>query len=181
VLEAARKVFAKHGLDAQMDEIAQRAGVGVGTVYRHFPNKADLLAALAEDRFAWMAGRAREALEQEDGWEAFRAFMRDAAARQADDLALSEAFGSRPEMMGAAAERAGMMGLMNEMVSRAQEQGAMRSDVSGADLPMIVCGLGSVTKAGGTLDFMRWDRLLEIILDGFAAPGATKLPLSASS
>ena len=55
VLAAARRQFADHGLDAQIDEIARDAGVGVGTVYRHFPNKEDLLQALADDRFEGLA------------------------------------------------------------------------------------------------------------------------------
>jgi AcrR family transcriptional regulator len=176
VLEAARRVFAKHGLDAQMDEIAQRACLGVGTVYRHFPTKADLLVALAEKRFEWLAERAREALAAEDAGEAFRNYLREAAALQAKDLALSEAMASRPEMMRAAAEAAGMNELMNGLVRRAQEDGSIREDISGEDIPMIVCGLSSVTKAGATLGFMRWDRLLEIVLDGLSAPGRTKLP-----
>jgi AcrR family transcriptional regulator len=176
VLEAARQVFAKHGLDAQMDEIAQRARLGVGTVYRHFPTKRDLLEALAEKRFEWLAERARQALAEDDAGEAFRNYLRDACALQAKDLALSEAMAGRPEMMGAAAEAAGMNELMSELVGRAQKQGSIRKDISGEDIPMFVCSLSSVTKAGRTLPFMRWERLLEILLDGLSAPGATKLP-----
>ena len=69
VIESARKQFAAHGLDAQIDEIARGAGVGVGTVYRHFPTKESLLEALAQARFERLAEEGRRALEAEDGWE----------------------------------------------------------------------------------------------------------------
>jgi len=176
VLEAARELFAEQGIEAQIDDIAHRAKVGVGTVYRHFPTKEDLLEALAEQRFEWLAERAREALAEEDGWSAFCGFLRDAVARQATDVALGEAMGSRPEMVNAVAQRAGMLELLQELVSRAQAEGKLRDDVTGADVPMIFCGLGGVAKAGSVLEFMRWDRLLELIIDGLAAPQPSKLP-----
>jgi AcrR family transcriptional regulator len=176
VLNAAHDVFAEHGLEAQVDEIAQRAGLGVGTVYRHFPTKEDLLEALADRKFEWMAERARAALGEDDAWEALCGFIRDAAGRQAEDVAIGEAMGSRPEMMSAAAQRVGMVELLDELVSRARAQGAIREDISGADLPMVFCGLGSVAKAGTALEFMRWDRLLELVLDGLATPKPTRLP-----
>jgi AcrR family transcriptional regulator len=176
VLNAAHDVFAEQGLEAQVDEIARRAGLGVGTVYRHFPTKEDLLVALADRKFEWMAERARAALAEDDAWEALCGFVRDAAARQAEDVAIGEAMGSRPEMMSAAAQRVGMVELLDELVARARAQGAIREDVSGADLPMVFCGLGSVAKAGTVLEFMRWDRLLELVLDGLATPEPTRLP-----
>jgi AcrR family transcriptional regulator len=176
VLNAAYEVFAEQGLEAQIDEIAQRAGLGVGTVYRHFPTKEDLLAALADRKFEWMAERARQALAEEDAWEALCGFVRDTSAGQAEDVAIGEAMGSRPEMMSAAAQRVGMIELLDELVSRAQAQGAVRDDVTGSDLPMVFCGLGSVAKAGTVLEFMRWDRLLELVLDGLATTKPTRLP-----
>src|SRR3954465_3690398 len=91
VLTAAREVFAEHGSEAQMDDVARRAEVGVGTVYRHFPTKEALFAALLEDTFARIADRARLALEQEDAWEAFTALMWDAGESLAGDRALAEA------------------------------------------------------------------------------------------
>ena len=70
VIAAARAVFAEHGRDAQMDDVARRAGVGVGTVYRHFPTKEALLVALALDAFERVVAEARRALENPDPWEA---------------------------------------------------------------------------------------------------------------
>jgi AcrR family transcriptional regulator len=75
VLDAARDCFARHGLDAQMDDIARAAKVGVGTVYRHFPTKEALAEAIAADHFDHLAASAREALENPDPWEGFSAFL----------------------------------------------------------------------------------------------------------
>src|SRR3954454_10530708 len=76
VIEAARKLFADQGLDAQMPDVAKAAKVGVGTVYRHFPTKHDLLAALVAERFERLAERAREDIEMEDAWEGISDFIR---------------------------------------------------------------------------------------------------------
>src|SRR5438876_12296106 len=82
VLEAARRCMARKGTDAQIEEIARLAGVGVGTVYRHFPTKDDLIEALALARFERLAELAREALEEDDAWLAFGAVLRASARPQ---------------------------------------------------------------------------------------------------
>jgi AcrR family transcriptional regulator len=103
VIAAAKKLFADQGLDAQMPDIAKAAKVGVGTVYRHFPTKDDLIAALAVERFERLAEKVREALEQDDPWDGLCEFIRFAARLQADDRGLCEVMGSRPEVMNASA------------------------------------------------------------------------------
>src|SRR4051812_4544447 len=90
VLEAARAVFAEHGRDAQMDDVARRAGVGVGTVYRHFPTKEALVAALALDLFERALEASRAALEIDDPWEAFTAALWAGTGILASDRAFTE-------------------------------------------------------------------------------------------
>jgi AcrR family transcriptional regulator len=176
VMAAAKKLFADQGLDAQMPDIARAAKVGVGTVYRHFPTKDHLVAALAAERFERLAEKATETLEAEDPWESFCDFIRFAAQLQADDRGLCEVMGSRPEVMDASARAVGLDQLSERIVKRAQRSGDLRKDVTWEDVPMIACGLGSITQAEIGPAAGRWPRLLEIILDGLRAPGSAKLP-----
>src|ERR671937_1839664 len=176
VIAAAKKLFADQGLDAQMPDVAKAAKVGVGTVYRHFPTKDDLIAALVAERFERLAQKAREALEAEDAWQGLADFIRFSAQIQADDRGLCEVMGSRPEVMDAAARAAGLPKLCERLVTRAQRSGALRRDLTWEDIPMIACGLGRITQATVGPAPGRWPRLVEIILDGLRAPGSRKLP-----
>jgi AcrR family transcriptional regulator len=176
VIAAAKKLFADQGLDAQMPDVAKAAKVGVGTVYRHFPTKEDLIAALAAERFERLAEKAREGIEAENPWEGLCDFIRFSAQIQADDRGLCEVMGSRPEVMNASALAVGLDELCDQLVDRAQRSGDLRKDLEWEDIPMIACGLGRITPAEMGPATGRWPRLVEIILDGLRAPGGSKLP-----
>lgn len=180
VIAAAKELFADRGLEAQMPDVAKRAKVGVGTVYRHFPTKDDLIAAIAAERFERLAERAREDLEMADAWEGIADFIRFSAQIQADDRGLCEVMGSRNEVMEAAARAAGLPELCEQLVDRAQRSGALRRDLVWEDIPMIACGLGRITQASMGPAVGRWPRLVEIILDGLRAPGSGRLPRPAA-
>src|SRR4029453_4137525 len=126
ILSSARKQFAEHGLDLHVEEVARDAQVGVGTVYRHFPCKEDLLQALADERFAYFAEKAREALEDPDPWHGFCELLRESGRIGAEDRALSEALDKLPHLCAVSAEKAGLLALMQELVERAKEEGSMR-------------------------------------------------------
>lgn len=177
IIAGARELFAEQGFEAQVGDIARAAGVGVGTVYRHFPDKCDLLQALIEARFEGLAEAAREGIANPDPWEGFEGFMRYSAEVMARDRALSEAMFERGEMMRAGAEGAGMPELLDELVGRAQEAGALREEFVWEDIPGLVCGMGRALKYGviGPHE-MSWQRYLAILLDGLRAPGTTPLP-----
>jgi AcrR family transcriptional regulator len=176
VLLAAKRLFADEGLDAQMPDVARRAHVGVGTVYRHFPTKDDLIAALVTERFERLAQKAREAVESEDPWTGLADFIRFAAQIQADDRGLCEVMGSRQEMMNAAASAAGLPELADQLVKRAQRSNQLRRDLVWEDIPMIACGVGRIIHGEVGPGTGRWPRLVEIILDGLRTPGSAKLP-----
>jgi len=177
IVETARGLFAEHGYDVQMDQVARAAGVGVGTVYRHFPTKLELLGALIEARFEGLAEAAREAIENPDPWGGFEGFMRYSAGVMAGDRALSEAMFEQPEMMRAGAEGVGMPELLQELVERAQEAGDLREEMIWEDVPGLICGVGRALSEGriGPME-MSWERYLAIILDGLRTPCATSLP-----
>jgi AcrR family transcriptional regulator len=169
VLEAARAQFTAQGLDAQIDDIARQAGVGVGTVYRHFPTKEDLLQALSDARFEGLAEAGRLALEVEDPWEGFVQFMTYSAEAMANDRALSEAMDQLPGVCRSAAERVGMLEITGEVLRRAQESGDLRADLVPEDIPALVCGLGRAVRSEVERPTMSWQRFLEIILAGLRA------------
>jgi AcrR family transcriptional regulator len=176
VIAAAKKLFADEGLDAQIPDVAKAAGVGVGTVYRHFPTKEDLIAALAAERFERLAERAREGIAADDPWEGLCDFLRFSAQLQADDRGLCEVMGSRPEVMEAAAYAVGLDELCRQLVKRAQRSGELRKDLEWQDIPMIACSIGRLTPAEEGPAVGRWPRLVEIVIDGLRAPGSSKLP-----
>ena len=178
VIAAAKRLFADEGLEAQMPDVAKVARVGVGTVYRHFPTKEDLIAVLVAQRFERLAEKAREGLEAEDAWQGICEFIRFSAQIQADDRGLCEVMGSRPDLMEAAALEVGLPELCDRLVKRAQRSGVLRRDLAWEDVPMIACGLGRITQADVGPAKGRWPRLVEIILDGLRAPGSAKLPRS---
>ena len=170
IVKAARAVFARYGREAQMDDVARRAKVGVGTVYRHFPTKEALLAALAQDRFRQLAEYAQDALATQDPWAAFEDFLRRAATLQASDRALSQLLTDQPELMrSAACERGDLRGALQTLVERAKKAGVLRADARWEDIPMTLCALSRIGNgpAGAT-----WERLLTVLLDGFRAPAS---------
>jgi AcrR family transcriptional regulator len=181
VTAAAKKLFADEGLDAQMPDVAKAAKVGVGTVYRHFPTKDHLIAALAAERFERLAEKAREGIEADDPWDGLCDFIRFSAQIQADDRGLCEVMGSRPEVMSDAAFAVGLDELCDKLVKRAQRSGDLRKDLGWEDIPMIACSLGRITAAEAGPAVGRWPRLVEIVLDGLRAPGSSKLPKPLSS
>ena len=169
IVKAARTVFAQYGRDAQMDDVARKAKVGVGTVYRHFPTKEALVQALAADKFERLQAVACEALTVDDPWEAIAGFIQRAAAQMAADRALYEAVQEADAR--AAAEAAGLGETLSELIRRAQAAGAVRPDMTIDDIPMFMCGLGAAIRMADG-DEARWQRHLELMLDGLRPPAA---------
>ena len=176
VLAAARAAFSEQGREAQMDDVARRAGVGVGTVYRHFPTKEALIEALMVAAFETIAAAAEAALDVEDPWEAFTSVLWRGAETMAGDRALSEVFASIPgatESVMPTVE--GLTGTVAKIIRRAQAAGVLRDDVMVDDIPMVMCGIGSATKKEHECS-APWRRHLVILLDGLRAPGHDRLP-----
>ena len=169
ILAAARELFADRGLDVSMDEIARRASVGVGTVYRRFPDKAILIDALFEDRLETLVDTARQALERDDPWEAVAWFMERYVSLQVEDRGLRELLlTSPPGENRAERARKTIKPVVDEMLGRAQRSGEVRPDVTGTDLALLQFMLAALVDYTGDVDPLVWRRFLGIVLDGLA-------------
>lgn len=167
VLAAAREAFAEYGLDAQMDDIAARAGVGVGTVYRHFPTKDALLQALVADRWHSLAAAAGPSFEVEDAWEALSGFLWRCARLQHENRIWAQLAAAAPLAAQAEDERQELVAVTQRLVDRAKAAGAVRADLDAQDIAMLMCGTcGVMQTTGGHEGDSRWERFFELGLAG---------------
>jgi AcrR family transcriptional regulator len=174
VLSAAQAVFAEHGREAQMDDVARRAGVGVGTVYRHFPTKEALIEALAADRFERVLVASRAALEREDPWQALTEALWAGGQILSSDRSFTEIVAEATGPMPLAPELLEQMNaVFSELLRRAKESGDLRPDVVLDDIPMFMCGIGAATRKTHACPDA-WRRHLSIIIDGLRASSASE-------
>ena len=176
VLDAAREVFAEQGIDAPVTEIADRAGVGVGTIFRRFPTKDDLLVSVVEQRTQQLIEAADLALESSDPGAALHGFMETATAMQISDVCWCEAGADLFEREGIRDLTDVLVGKIGELLTSAQTAGQIRSDVRALDIPVL---LMAVAKSGLMLEDAvpgAWKRYLAIILDGLRPEAARPLP-----
>jgi AcrR family transcriptional regulator len=179
ILEAAAEAFAERGLGVTMDDIAEHAGVGVGTVYRRFPEKELLIEALFEERVGELVAMAEEALGEDDPWPALLGFLERAQAVQATNRGLKEVVLSTShgrDRIACVRER--LAPLADELVRRAQASGQLRPDVDGTDLPLIQIMLGAVVDVTRDVAPETWRRMFAIFVDGLRA-GESRTPLPA--
>jgi AcrR family transcriptional regulator len=183
ILDAAREVFAERGSEASMAEIAARAGVGTATIYRRFPTKEDLLAALFEQAVARIAAEAAEAAEAKDVGRALRGFMQRVVAAHLADRSYCECAETNVKLRPGVQRRFDeLIANVDRLLVRAKEAGEVREDVNAFDVPVLLMG---VAQAGGLLEDRvpgAWKRYLDIVLDGLRPDGARPLsrrPLTA--
>jgi AcrR family transcriptional regulator len=175
LLAAAADEFAERGLDASVADIARRAGVGKGTVFRHFATKDDLLAAIVLDRIDALSAAGEQLLNAADPGAALLEFLTVAAhQRQQRDLSfLQEASELNADVIRA---RDHMFHVVHKLVDRARECGAVRADVTGADITLLMCAPNYVTSYLPDAPPELWRRYLAIIFDGLRPEGAHPLP-----
>lgn len=193
VLRAAREVFGELGYDAPMEEVARRAGVGVGTVYRRFPSKEVLVQRIAAEEVSWLTARAREALFGTAGpWEALASYLATAVSTGAGRLLPPEAFryaeeltrvppqrlptdgpGAGPDPIGTAeADPRVLLQLLAALVDRAAAAGQLRAGVTVSEIVLVLTAAvpPSVGRSAGMSATEPAERLLRILLDGLRAP-----------
>ena len=171
VLDAAARVFAEEGLDAPMPTVAAAAGVGVGTIYRAFGSKEELIAELAADRVDRFGRDAQAALGHPDPWRGFVDLFTVTAEHQAEDYIVTEAMASMPDHPSVVAAQERAREAITELIRRAKESGGLRADFEPQDLQMFFAALGAAqhTTPRGS---KAWRRMLGLLLDGLRAEGA---------
>lgn len=168
VLEVAYQTFAAEGLSVPIDEIARRAGVGAGTVYRHFPTKEALFAAVIEDRMGHLADDGRALLETEGPGEALFAFLRSMVLRWGPaDRGLVDALAGYGIDIACAAPEAedAFKAMIGDLLRPAQEAGTARRDIEMRDLKAILVGCQAMQAYDSTLA----ERATDAVIDGLRA------------
>jgi AcrR family transcriptional regulator len=165
ILESALAAFAESGADAQIDDVARHAGVGVGTVYRHFPTKQALLAELVRQTFRLFTERAREALEADgEPFALIEGLLRRIAETAARDVGVQYTLaGSDGQAEAEAqAEQDELIAVIAELIERARRAGTIRPDIEAIDIGMLMCGVCSVMGPRPGFD---WGRHLDLVID----------------
>jgi AcrR family transcriptional regulator len=176
ILVAAREAFAEGGESTALEQIARRAGVGIGTLYRHFPTRVDLVQAVFTDRLENLLATAERAAALPDAWAGFRLYVEAHCELQAEDRGFDDLAGIRlpnSSRIDAIQERILQLGV--GIVEGAQRQGALRTDVTVEDLAFVIWSQGRVAQATRGIAPRAWRRHLHLILDAFRPDRASPL------
>jgi AcrR family transcriptional regulator len=166
LLGAAGEVFAREGLDAPMPAIAAAAGAGVGSIYRQFPSKRDLLAALVVEQLKDVEGRAEGALASVAGpWPALTALLWELAERQAIDDVVAEAMATVSEDPAVQEALTRTTAALERLLAAARDDGRLRADATTLDLRLLFAAI----RAAGALGHGAWRRMLELGIDALEA------------
>ncbi|MEN5073848.1 helix-turn-helix domain-containing protein [Isoptericola cucumis] len=177
IVEAARWLFASRGIDVPLAAVARRADVGVATLYRRFPTRESLVEAAFAEEFATCAAAVDQAAADPDPWRGFRVAVEHVCALQAVDRGFSAAFlAALPETDTVARERDRVLGVIADLVARAQAVGRLRPDVTMDDLALVVMANSGVVAESPEEAQIASRRLVGILLSGFRADGAVRLP-----
>jgi AcrR family transcriptional regulator len=171
VLQAARDALRELGAEAQMEDVARRAGVGVGTVYRHFPTKVALIEAVMLERTRTLLADARAALEEPEPGEAFCALVRRAAEAQAEDGFCPHDMATLSGSEEAAATFQELKRTTMRLVRRAQREGTLRRDLRLPDVELLFGMVGAAVRASCDVPGQPWRRHVDILVDGLRASG----------
>ncbi len=177
LLDAATAIFCERGLDVGVGEIAERAGVGRGTLFRNFPTKEHLIAAIVVERMQESVARGRAVLDSPDPGEALFALIEQAVGAQTDRAlfdALDDAWLANDDIHAAHTE---MMNVLEELVQRAQKVGSIRDDISAVDVMMMVKGACEAARSFQHVDPDLTARQLDLVRAAISATPDVKRPL----
>lgn len=177
LVAAAQDEFAARGVDASLEKIARDAGVSIGTLYRHFPTRLDLLIAALRPRLQQFVDGADEALKIEDPWQGFVAYLENLFAVQAGDRGFND-FLSRRFPGNSETEHIHdvMCQQIEDVLARAQEAGRARPDIARADVINLIWSNGRIIDATSVGAPTAWRRQLHLMLDAYRAERAHTIP-----
>jgi AcrR family transcriptional regulator len=177
LIAAAQREFAAQGVDASLEKIARDAGVAIGTLYRHFPTRLDLLMAALRPRLQEFLDGAAKALQIDDPWEGFVCYLENLFAVQAGDRGFND-FLSRRFPGNAETEHIHdvMCQQIETVLTRAQEAGKARPDITQADIVNLIWSNGRIIDATSAKAPTAWRRQLYLMLDAYRADRAHSIP-----
>jgi AcrR family transcriptional regulator len=181
IVEAARAVFAEDGLDAPLDDIARLAGTGNATLYRRFPTRGDLIAAVFAERMAEHLDAVQRSLAEPDPWEGFASYFRAAAAMQARDRGIADLvtmdLSIAPEIERLRAEA---FDRLVQVVERAHAAGVLRADFTTQDVVLVLMANAGLVERTHGIAGDASERLIHVLLDGFRSAASTDGPVAPS-
>jgi AcrR family transcriptional regulator len=182
LVAAAREVFAERGVEASLEEIARRAGVGTGTLYRHFATRDALVEAVFERRIGELIAVAEASAADPDGWHALVTYLEQTLEVQAGDRLLKDVFLRSPPGTGRVEQaREELRTLLEQILERAREQKTLRPDFTLADLTLLFWSFATLIDATAAVEPCAWRRHLHWLLDGLRAEAATPQSVPALS
>ncbi|GAA2962859.1 TetR/AcrR family transcriptional regulator [Actinokineospora diospyrosa] len=174
IVEAAREVFAAHGLAASLDDVARTAGVGIGTLYRRFPTKEALLSAVFDQVVVEITDEVDRHAANQDPWAGLVALITDVLQRQSGDRGVFEIC-TKADFGHLERISAHYVPAVEALITRAKAAGQVRADVTGTDIGPVIVMLSAVGDATRAADPQLWRRYLALVLDGIRAPGVSPL------
>lgn len=172
IVDAARELFASRGIDITLDDVAAHAKVGVGTVYRRFSCKEELIDGVFEQRLVDMLENAERALAAEDPWDGLVQFLGDVCAGMALDRGLGDVvLGSDQGCHGIAQVRQRIDPFFAKIVDRTRASGQLRPDIEVNDFYPILGMIGSAVEFSTSVDAQNWRRYFTVLLDGLRGDG----------
>ncbi|MEU2421412.1 TetR/AcrR family transcriptional regulator [Streptomyces sp. NPDC007851] len=179
IVAAARTVFARDGLNASMASVAREAGVGIATMFRRFPTKAELVDAVFVDRMDAYADAVTAALADPDPWHGFVGYIESACAMQAADYGFADVLTATfPAAKALERRRNEAYEGMVELIGRAKDTGRLRDDFDPSDLVLVHMANAGVVNATGDAAPDAWRRVVALLIQSFETPARGPLPAS---
>lgn len=182
IVRAAREVFGEQGLDAPLDEIARRAGTGNATLYRRFPSRADLIAAVFAERMADHLNAVEAGLADPDPWRGFASYVEAVGVMQAQDRGIADLvtmpIPAAPDIEDL--RRRAFDGLVR-LVDRAHRAGVLRADFTTQDVVLLMMANAGLLERAHGISAAASARLVHLLLDGCRAEAATDGPAAPSA